>query len=112
MGKEYVISHLRKQFGQEFRTLARGRPFVLEGIDGNLIIITTSSGSSRNVPLDGTIDAFNHVMKQGELLLTDIRRYKFSDWNPTYIVSLLASFPDIDYTLRPIRLSRSKLSEK
>ena len=108
MSNEYVINHLRSRFSQRFHTLDRGSPFTLVGIFGNLIIITTSSGTSRNVPLDGTISSYKHIMKHGELSLSDIREHKYSDWNPTYIAALLTSFSEIDYTLRPIKLLRKE----
>ena len=100
----YVHSYIKSLFGKELHTLDRRKPFTVDDINGNLIIITTSTGTSRNVPLDGTVDAYNHIQRRGTLTRAEIRENNYSDWNPAYIAAILASFPEIDYTIRPITL--------
>jgi len=100
----YVKSHINSLIGKKLHTLDRRRPFTVNYLNGNLIIITTSTGKSRNVPLEGTIDAYNHIQRQGTLTIAEIRENNYSDWNPTYIVTILASFPKIEYKTRPITL--------
>ena len=100
----YVHSHINSLLGEKLHTLDRGKPFTVDYLNRNLIIITTSTGVSRNVPLEGTIDAYNHIQRRGTLTRAEIRENNYSDWNPAYIAAILASFPEIKYKIRPITL--------
>jgi hypothetical protein len=104
--EELVRKHIKTLFKKELYTLDWKRPFTVESIQGNLISITTSTGNKRNVPLQGTIDAYNYLQKHGTMTRTEIRDGGYSDWNPAYVAAILASFPGISYTARPIRLSK------
>ena len=100
----YVKSHITSLRGKQLYTLDQKKPFTVDGIKGNLILITTSTKASRNAPLQGTIDAYNHLKKRGVLTLVEIRENNYSEWNPVYIAAILASFPEIEYKTRPITL--------
>jgi len=104
MNENHVKEHVRSLFGKKLYTLDRKKPFSVNSIKGNIILITTSTGKPRNVPLQGTIDAYIHIQKLGELTRAEIRDQNYSAWNPAYIAAILASFPEIDYTTKPIRL--------
>jgi len=101
-----VKKHIKELTGKSLNTLFHKKRFTVNGIQDNLILITTSTGTPRNVPLQGTIDAYHYIMKQGILKSTEIRENNFSDWNPVYIAAILASFPEIEHTIRPITLHK------
>lgn len=100
----YVKTHINSLRGKELQTLGQRKPFTLDYLHSNIILIITSTGTSRNVPLEGTIDAYNHIQRRGTLTRAEIRENNYSDWNPAYIAAILASFPEIDYTTGPITL--------
>ena len=105
-----IQTYIKELTGKNLNTLFQKKRFTVNGIQGNLILITTSTGTPRNVPLQGTIDAYHHIMKQGILKSTEIRENNFSDWNPAYIAAILASFPEIEHTVRPITLHKKPTS--
>ena len=102
----YVKKHIKSLKQNKIKTLDHKKPFTVDEVKGNLLFITTSTGTPRNVPLQGTIDAYNHIMKHGTLTRTEIRENNYSDWNPAYIAAILANFPEIEYTTRPIILHK------
>lgn len=104
--KPRVITHIESLTGKQLTTLDHINPFTVDGIKGKLILITTSTKKPRNVPLQGTIDAYNHIMKHSTLTRAEIRENNYSDWNPAYIAAILASFPEIEYTTKPITLHK------
>ena len=99
-----VISHINSLRGKQLHTLDQRKPFTVDGVKDNLILITTSTNAPRNVPLQGTIDAYNHIIKRGVLTRAEIRENNYSDWNPAYIAAILTSFPEVEYKTRPITL--------
>ncbi len=100
----YVKTHINSLRGKELQTLGLKKPFIIDYLSSDIILITTSSGASRNVPLEGTIDAYNHIQRRGTLTRAEIRENNYSDWNPAYIAAILASFPEIKYKTKPITL--------
>jgi len=99
-------TYIKELKGKTLYTLDQKKKFSINKIEGNLIQITTSTGTPRNVPLQGTINAYNHIMKHGTLTNTEIRENNYSDWNPTYIAAIIASFPEIEHTTNPITLHK------
>ena len=108
--QEEITTYLKELKGKYLNTLGQNRRFRVNGIQWNLILITTSTGTPRNVPLQGTIDAYNHIMNYGTLTRAEIRDKKYSDWNPTYIAAILASFPEIEHTTNPITLHKKQIN--
>ena len=102
--EEYIKSHINSLRGKQLLTLDQRKPFTVDGIKGSLIMITTSTNAPRNVPLQGTIDAYNHIIKRSVLTRAEIRENNYSDWNPAYIAAILANFLEVEHQTRPITL--------
>ena len=102
--ESYVKEHINSLKGKILHTLSQGKPFTIDYLHSNIILITTSTKASRNVPLEGTIDAYNHIKKHGKLTQAEIRDNNYSNWNPAYIAAILACFPEIKHKTKPITL--------
>jgi hypothetical protein len=107
--KSYVRTHIDSLKGKKLETLDRGKPFTVDFIHNDVIIITTSSNKTRNVPLQGTIDAYNHLIIHGKLTRTEIEEQEYTIRNTAYMAAVLASFPEIEHTIRPITLNHTTI---
>ena len=99
-------TYIKELKGQTLYTLDQKKKFSINKIEGNLIQITTSTGTPRNVPLQGTINAYNHIMKHGKITRTEIEEQEYTIRNTTYMAAILASFPEIEHTTNPITLHK------
>jgi hypothetical protein len=91
--------------GQRLKTLARGESFEVVAVQDQAVIIRVlSTDNKRRVSRDEIESAFDELTARGEVLLTDIRKNRHSEANPTYVSAILASLPEVTHSVRPIRL--------
>jgi hypothetical protein len=90
--------------GKTLHTLGAGKPFIVKSVDENsMVVIPRSSGRERTLRRSEIESAFNELWVSRELTLKSIRE-QHSELNPSYIVSLLAQLPAVDFVCRPIKL--------
>ncbi|MCK4318163.1 hypothetical protein KAV46_05175 [Candidatus Bathyarchaeota archaeon] len=104
-----VKTYIKELTGKSLYTLDQNRRFTVDGVEGKLIFITTSTGNPRNVPLQGTINAYNHIMKHGKITRTEIEEQEYTIRNTVYMAAILSSFPEIEHTTRPITLYKKPI---
>ena len=90
--------------GKTYYTLGTKRPFLLKSVDQNgLVIVPRSSGKERTITRSEIEGAFNELWISRELALKFVAELH-SEANASYIVSLLAQLPNVDFEVKPIRL--------
>ncbi len=90
--------------GLELKTLEQGRPFAVETVLRDRVILSPAiSGKPRTIPRQTLECAFNALLSRRELTSPEIAR-EFSPFNAVYIAALLAALPDVAVCLKPIRL--------
>jgi len=99
---------LKKLQGKKLFTLYQKKPFEIMQISNNQIIIKTSTESQRPILLKEITLAWNHLEKHKELTRGEIRDLGYSEFNPAYVVAILASLPGVSHTLSPIILKLKK----
>ncbi len=97
-------NELKKLQGRTLRTLSQGKPFDILEVSNRDVIVVTSNGKVRPVPLKKFERAFVHLERHKALSLVDIRHLGISNFHPTYIVAILANFSGVSYKIKPIVL--------
>lgn len=96
--------NIRKLQGHTLQTLDRRKPFdVTRVTDSHVIVRPHVHNLERPIKREVFEGAWKELQRQGKLSFVDIKR-KYSDYNPTYVSAILATFPGVAYRTRPIRL--------
>jgi hypothetical protein len=96
---------LRKLQGKRLTTLYQNKPFEITQVSTNQIILKTSTESQRPIPLKEIARAWNHLEKKKKLTRSEVRDLGYSEFNPAYVVAILASLPGVTHSLGPIILT-------
>jgi hypothetical protein len=95
---------LRKLQGKRLLTLYQKKPFEITQVSNDQIILKTSTESQRPIPLKEITRAWNHLEKHKKLTRSQVRDLGYSEFNPAYVVAILASLPGVKHSLGPIIL--------
>ena len=99
-----LASELKKLQGKRLSTLYQNKPFEIKQVSTNQIILKTSTESQRPIPMKELTLAWTHLEKHKELTRSQIRDLGYSEFNPAYVVAILASLPGVKHSLSPIVL--------
>lgn len=99
-----LATELRKLQGKHLSTLYQKKPFEIIQVSNNQIILKTSTEAQRPIPLKELTLAWNHLEKHKELARGEVRDLGYSEFNPAYVVAILASLPGVTHSLSPIIL--------
>ena len=99
-----LIVELKKLQGKRLTTLYQNKPFEITQVSNNQIILKTSKESQRPIPLKEITSAWNHLEKHKKLTRSQVRDLGYSEFNPAYVVAILASLPGVKHNLEPIIL--------
>jgi hypothetical protein len=95
---------IKKLKGQTLRTLDQHKPFdVVDVSDHAVIVCPHKNEIERQIPQKTIEDAYRRLIVDGEITRTEISS-EFSEFNPAYVVAILAALPNVKYSIRPIRL--------
>lgn len=90
--------------GRELKTLERGRPFEVQGVlDDRVVVAPAVSGTCRTIGRSTLERAFRALLERRELTGVEIAG-EFSAFNAVYIAALLAALPDVAACTGPTRL--------
>jgi hypothetical protein len=90
--------------GRELKTLERGRPFIVQGVLGDRVVLSpVVSGKQRTIRRQTLQCAFSALVDRRELTGLEIAE-EFSPFNAVYVAALLAALPDVAACIKPIRL--------
>jgi hypothetical protein len=95
---------LKKLQGKRLTTLYQNKPFEITQVSNNQIILKTSKESQRPIPLKEIVRSWNHLEKHKKLTRSEVRDLGYSEFNPAYVVAILASLPGVTHSLGPIIL--------
>ena len=95
---------LRKLQGKCLSTLYQKKPFEITQVSNNQIILKTSTESQRPIPLKEIARAWSHLEKHKKLTRSEVRDLGYSEFNPAYVVAILANLPGVTHSIRPIIL--------
>jgi hypothetical protein len=103
-----LVVELKKLQGNRLSTLYQNKPFEITQVSNNHIILKTSTESQRPIPLKEITRAWNHLEKTKKLTRSEVRDLGYSEFNPAYVVAILASLPGVTHSLGPIVLRVSE----
>jgi hypothetical protein len=96
--------NLRTLVGRELKSLERGKPFVVQGVQGDRVLLSpVVSGKQRIIQRKTLERAFSALLDRRELTGLEIAE-EFSPFNAGYVAALLAALPDVAVCVKPIRL--------
>ena len=90
-------------------TLDKKKPFEIKQITNNRMILFTSTDSQRPLPLRELERAWRHLERHKQLTGDQVRKLGYSNFNPAYVVAILANFPGVAYETKPIILRLKSL---
>jgi diketogulonate reductase-like aldo/keto reductase len=96
---------LKKLQGKRLATLYQNKPFEITRVGNNQIILKTSTEAQRPIALKEIASAWRHLEKKKKLTRSEVRDLGFSEFNPAYVVAILASLPGVKHSLGPIILT-------
>lgn len=96
---------LKKLQGKRLSTLYQNKPFEITQVTDKQIILKTSTEAQRPIPFKEVASAWRHLAKYKKLTRSEIRNLGFSEFNPAYVVAILASLPGVKHSLTPIVLT-------
>jgi hypothetical protein len=99
-----LVLELKKLQGKRLLTLYQKKPFEITQVSNNQIILKTSTEPPRPIPLKEITLAWKHLEKHKKLTQSEIRDLGNSEFNPAYVVAILASLPGVMHSLGPINL--------
>jgi hypothetical protein len=102
---------LRKLQGKRLLTLDQKKPFQITEVFDDMIVLNTSTDSQRTLPMKEMELAWNHLERHKELTRVEVRDLGYSNFNPAYVVAILANLPGVMHSSRPIIL-RLKIDEQ
>lgn len=89
--------------GQELNTLDQEKPFSIIKVSDKSLKIKTSTGNHRNISRNEIEGAWQHLTIHGQLSRSKVRE-QFSEFNPAYVVAIIAKLPKVTVTPNPIVL--------
>jgi hypothetical protein len=99
-----IWNFMRWLQGKTLHTLARQAPFTVRSIgEDRLTLVIHSSKMERVITRSEVESAFNELWVSREVTLKEITEHH-SEASASYIVTLLAQFPDVDFLQKPVRL--------
>lgn len=99
-----LVGEVIKLKGKTLKTLDRGHSFdILDLREKRILVRLHSTDNVRPIPYKDVEGSFNDLELRGEISLVEIKQ-KYSTIHPTYVAAILASLPNVEYRLRPIRL--------
>ncbi len=99
-----LIKELTKLKGKNLFTLDQKKPFEVAEVSNTRLILKTSTESFRSLPMEEIERAWNYLELHKELTRTEVRELGYSNFNPAYVVAILANFPGITHSRRTIIL--------
>jgi len=99
-----LIVELNKLQGKRLTTLYQNKPFEILQVSSNQIILKTSKEAQRPIPLKEISRSLTHLEKHKQLTRSQVSNLGYSEFNPAYVVAILASLPGVSHTLGPIIL--------
>jgi len=98
---------LKNLKGKRLTTLYQNKPFEITQVSNNQIILKTPTEAHRPIPLKEIASAWSHLEKKKKLTRSEVRDLGYSEFNPAYVVAILASLPGVKHSLGPIILTLS-----
>jgi hypothetical protein len=99
-----ICIEIQELAGQTLRTLDHRKPFdVVEVTEHAVIVRPHKSEIGRQISRDTIENAFKRLVVAGEITRTEIHS-EFSEFNPAYVAAILAALPNVEHSIRPIRL--------
>ena len=95
---------LRKLQGMSLLTLDQKKPFEITKVSDEWLVLNTSTESQRTLPMKEIELAWNHLELHKELTRSEVRDLGYSNFNPAYVVAILANLPGVTHSVRPIFL--------
>ncbi len=104
-----LFSHLKSLEGQVLKTLADPKPFDFISIEDQEVIVRPhSTMKKRSIKYHKEIETSWHDLQLNKsITATQIKVH--SDWSSSFVSSILATIPGVNYRLRPIRLFYSSI---
>lgn len=97
-------AYIRRLEGETLKTLDRKNPFdVVKVYEANLIVVPHISRKQRKIAREVIENVVSDLKTHGMITRAEIRE-RHSDFNPAYIAAVIAEFPNVEFTLRPITL--------
>jgi hypothetical protein len=90
--------------GKTLLTLDQKKPFEITEVSNNWLVLNTSTESQRTLPMKEIELAWNHLELHEELTMVEVRDLGYSNFNPAYVVAILANLPGVTHSIRPIIL--------
>jgi hypothetical protein len=95
---------INKLTGQTLRTLDQRRPFDVVDVNEHAVIVRPHKNEiERYISREAIENAYRRLVVAGEITRTEIHS-EFSEFNPAYVVAILAALPNVQHSIRPIRL--------
>ena len=95
---------INKLTGQTLRTLDQRKPFDVVKVTEHVVIVRPhKSEIDRQISRDEVENACKRLITNGEITRIEIHS-EFSQFNPAYVVAILAALPEVQNSIRPIRL--------
>jgi len=95
---------VKKLQGKTLKTLDRNNPFDIVDVGARKLIVKPHvRGIERGIRRQAIEGAFKELVMRGEITRADIR-CRHSNFNPAYVAAILASLPNVTFSLKPIRL--------
>ena len=99
-----IWGEIQKLSGTTVRTLNRRKPFdIISVTEQSIIILPRATGKERTIQRIVVENAYRRLVVTGSLTRSDIQK-DFSEYNPAYVVAILAELPGVRYSRSPIRL--------
>jgi hypothetical protein len=95
---------LRKLQGKRLSTLYQNKPFEITQVTEKQVILKTSTEVQRPIPFKEIASAWRYLDRHKKLTRSEVRDLGFSEFNPAYVVAILASLPGVTHSLGPIIL--------
>lgn len=97
-------AHLNELVGKTLKTLDRNKPFDILHVTHETVIVYIHAGKKeRFIPIKELEGAFLGLMANKRISRSEIEEL-YSPRNPAYVAAILAAFPGVDYSLKPIAL--------
>ena len=100
-----LIGELGKLNGKSLFTLDQKKPFEIIEVSEREVVLNTSTESRRPIPLKEIELAWKHLENHKELTRTEVRELGYSNFNPAYVVAILANLPGVTHSTKPIVLN-------
>lgn len=93
-------AEIAKLEGKTLKTLNRSRLFDVVEVNAQEVIVKPRvRGIERTIHREAIEGAFKELVMRGEIARTDIRD-RYSDFNPAYVVAILAALPSVKVVSR------------